>query len=235
MPLRIASVCLLAITIVLPIASLAAPPGAPTETPLPDVGTAPPPTTVTYGLCSGPTNADAFPSSPVLVLAGPCQNSQQYTATSPGPSTGGSCGGFTVAFGPMGDLKPYLNHSIILRAEWGDTALTAANCAKAKVAAIGWGARCTDRGLGCTTAEWQKIGGPKQKAGTWNATSNTCDTLIQFNSSDKKFKTLNIDIIATLPEGGQTVRKHAKGFIHVSHPNGKCLSPSVKPARKETS
>ena len=58
---------------------------------------------------------------------------------------------------------------------------------------------------------------------------------MQFNSSDKKFKTLNIDIIATLPEGGQTVRKRAKGFIYVSHPNGKCLSPSVKPARKETS
>ena len=223
MPLRIVSACLLAITIVLPIASLAGPPGAPTETPLPDVGTQPQPPAVTYGLCSGPTNADAFPSSPVLVLAGPCQNSQQYTATSPGPSTGGSCGGFTVAFGPMGDLKPSLNHSIILRADWGDTALTAANCAKAKVAAIGWGARCTNRT--CTTAEWEKIGGPKQKTGTWNATNNTCSTLVQFNSSDKKFKTLNIDIIATLPEGGQTVRKGAKGFIHVSHPNGKCLSP----------
>ncbi len=222
MPLRIASVCLLAITIVLPIASLAAPPGAPTETPLPDVGTAPQPPKAMYGLCSGPQNADAFPSSPVAVEAGPCHNAQQYTATSPGPSTGGSCGGFTVAFGPMGDLKPSLNHSIKLRAEWGDTALTAANCTKAKVAAVGWGARCTNDA--CTTAEWEKIGGPKQKTGTWNATSNTCDTLIQFNSSDKKFKTLNIDIIATLPEGVHTVRKRAKGFISVSHPNGKCLS-----------
>ena len=117
-----------------------------------------------------------------------------------------------------------------MRAEWGDTALTAANCAKAKVAAIGWGARCTNDA--CTTAEWQKIGGPKQKTGTWNATSNTCDTLIQFNSSDKKFKTLNIDIIATLPEGVHTVRKRAKGFIYVSHPNGKCLSPQ-RQARKK--
>jgi len=232
MQLRIVSVCLLAITIVLPAASLAAAPGAPTETPLPDVGTQPPPPKATYGLCSGPQNADAFPSSPVAVVYGKCDNRQQYTATSPGPSTGGTCGGFTVAFGPMGDLKPYLNHSIILRAEWGDTALTAANCAKAKVAAVGWGARCTNDA--CTTAEWEKIGGPKQKTGTWNTTSNTCSTLVQFNSSDKKFKTLNIDSIATLPEGGKTVRKRAKGFIYVSHPNGKCFSTSVKPARKET-
>jgi len=231
MPLRIASVCLLAITIVLPIASLAAPMGSPTETPLPDVEKQPPPP-ATYGLCNAPQNADAFPSSPVRVVPGTCHNTQQYTATSPGPSTGGSCGGFTVAFGPMGDLNPNLNHSITLRAEWGDTALTAANCAKAKVAAVGWGARCTNDA--CTTAEWEKIGGPKQKTGTWNTTSNTCYTLVQFNSSDKKFKTLNVDIIATLPEGGKTVRKRAKGFIYVSHPNGKCLSTSVKPTRKET-
>jgi hypothetical protein len=56
---------------------------------------------------------------------------------------------------------------------------------------------------------------------------------VQFNSSDKKFKTLNIDIIATLPEAGQTVRKRAKGYIYVSHPNGKCLSAPAKPTRKD--
>ena len=217
--------CLVAIAIVFPVAAVAAPPGNPTESPLVDVGTAPLPA-VTYGLCSGPQNADAFPSRPVAVEYGKCHDTQQFTATSLGPSTGGSCGGFTVAFGPMGDLKPSLNHSIILRAEWGDTALTAANCTKAKVAAVGWGARCTNDA--CTTAEWQKIGGPKQKKGTWDATSNTCSTLVQFGSSDKKFKTLNIDIIATLPEGGQTVRKRAKGFIYASNPNGKCLSATTK-------
>jgi hypothetical protein len=57
---------------------------------------------------------------------------------------------------------------------------------------------------------------------------------VQFNSSDKKFKTLNVDVIATLPEGGKTARKRAKGWIYASHPNGKCFSTSVKPARKET-
>ena len=29
------------------------------------------------------------------------------------------------------------------------------------------------------------------------------------------------------------LRKRAKGFIYVSPPNGKCLSTSVQPARKE--
>ena len=228
MSLRIA--CLVAIAIVLPIASVAAPPGPPTESPVTDVGTAPQPA-ATYGLCGAPQNADAFPSNPVAVYHGKCDNTQQFTATSPGPSTGGTCGGFTVAFGPMGDLKPSLNHSIILRAEWGDTALTAANCAQAKVAAVGWGARCTNDA--CTTAEWEKIGGPKQVKGTWNTTSNKCSTQVQFNSSDKKFKTLNIDVIATLPEGGKTVRKRAKGFIYVSHPNGKCFSATTKPRETE--
>ncbi len=181
----------------------------------------------TYGLCNAPQNADAFPSSPVSVTAAQCENYQRYTATSAGPSTGGSCGGFTVAFGPKGDLKPYLDR-VTLAADWGDTPLTEAQCAKARVAAVGWGARCLDDA--CTQAAWEKIGGPRQRAGTWNSVSSVCYIGVSFNASGKKYKTLDLDVITTLDEGGgKIVRKRAKGTITASKPNGKCFGTTVQP------
>ena len=185
-----------------------------------------PPKQATYGLCSGPQNADAFPSDPVPVTPGNCDNYQRYVATSVKPSTGGSCGGFAVAFGPMGDLRPFLDQ-INLTADWGDTPLTEAQCAKAKVAAIGWGARCLDDQ--CNDAEWEQLGAPKQRAGFWNSNSKVCYISVNFVSSDKKFKTLNLDIIATVEENGKAVRKRAKGTIYASHPNGKCFKATTKP------
>ncbi len=115
----------------------------------------------------------------------------------------------------------------MLRADWGDTPLTAANCAQAKVAAVGWGARCTNDA--CTTAEWEKIGGPQRRGGYWNSNSKQCYIEVGFNST-AKYKTLNIDVIATLPEDGKMVRKRAKGWIYVSHPNGKCFKATKKAA-----
>ena len=44
------------------------------------------------------------------------------------------CGGFTVAFGPKGDLKRNRRY-LWLSANWGDTPLTQANCAGAHIAA----------------------------------------------------------------------------------------------------
>lgn len=185
----------------------------------------------TYGLCNAPQNADDFASNPVPVEYGKCDNWQKFTATSVKPSTGSyTCGGFTVAFGPKGDLKPYLDR-VTLRADWGDTPLTAANCSKARVAAVAWGARCTNDS--CTEATWEKIGnGPKQRAGFWNTTSQVCYSELVFNSSGKKFKTLNVDVIAKVLEDGKWVRKRAKGTIYASHPNGKCPSATYKPQEK---
>jgi hypothetical protein len=51
---------------------------------------------------------------------------------------------------------------------------------------------------------------------------------VSFSSTDKKFKTLNLDIITRLEEGGQIVRKRAKGTITARLPNGKCLSPTTQ-------
>lgn len=102
---RIAFFCLLISAIGLHIPALAGRgKWAASERPLDDVvKQGPLKASSTYGMCSGPQNADAFPSSPVPVEAGQCDNSQTFSATSDGPSTGDGCGGFTVAFGPKGD------------------------------------------------------------------------------------------------------------------------------------
>ena len=195
--------------------------------------------TSTYGMCSGPQNADAFAQSPVPVVEGKCDDSQTFSATSLGPSNGNGCGGFSVAFGPIGNLRPHLDH-VVLRAEWGDVPLTAANCASARIATVGWGARCTGRvdkttplATACTSTKWEKIGGPTQGKGVWSTTNQVCSISVQLSSVDKQYKTLTMDIIATVVENGQTVRKRAKGTIWVRKPNGQCLSAPVKPKRKE--
>jgi len=61
------------------------------------------PQSATYGLCSGPQNAEDFPSSPVQVVETTCDYTQEFHSTSPTASYGSTCGGFTVAFGPKGD------------------------------------------------------------------------------------------------------------------------------------
>jgi hypothetical protein len=227
--IRVIAVCVIAAAYALHLPAFAEPVKgslSATERPLGDLAKQPPVKAASYGLCNAPQNADAFPSSPVPVEPSKCHNSQKFSATSSTPSTGGSCGGFTVAFGPMGDLKPYLD-GVTLAADWGDVALTAANCASARLAAVGWGARCTDDA--CTSAQWEKIGGPQQRKGTWNATNQKCYMPLTFASADKKYKTLNLDIIATVVENGQTVRKRAKGTITVRRGNGKCFSADKSP------
>jgi hypothetical protein len=54
---------------------------------------------------------------------------------------------------------------------------------------------------------------------------------VQFNSSDKKFKTLNVDVIATLPEGGQTVRK--REGIDLRKPSERQVFQHFRQARKK--
>ena len=75
----------------------------------------------------------------------------------------------------------------------------------------------------------QKIGGPQRRKGTWNATSQVCYVPVTFASGDKKYKALNLDIIASMVENGQTVRKRAKGTIMVRRGNGQCFSIDKSP------
>lgn len=177
--------------------------------------------TVTYGLCSLPQNADALPTQPVPVQEDSCYDYQAYEANSATPSTGGSCGGFTVAFGAMGDLKTNWKR-YRLNATWGDTQLTQAQCTQARLAAVAWGARCENEA--CSSATWEKIGTPASKAGAWSANQNRCFLELQFSNGTQRYKTLNIDIIASLQTGSQTVRKRAHGAIRAEKGNGKCAS-----------
>jgi hypothetical protein len=179
-----------------------------------------------FGLCDAPQNADDLPTQPVPQQEDACNFYQRFEATSVGPSHGGSCGGYTVAFGPMGDLK--LNWKRYrLNATWGDTPLTQAQCSKARLSAVAWGARCLNDA--CTSTQWEKLGGPASKQGTWGANQSRCYLEHQFGNGEHHYKTLNIDIIASLQEGSQTVRKRAHAVIRAERGNGKCASTTQGP------
>ena len=193
------------------------------ENPVP-TGTAP--HVATYGLCSGPQNADSFPSNPVPWVETQCEFTQQYHATSPNANYGGSCGGYTVAFGPQGDLKRKRKY-LWLVGKWGDAPLTQANCASARVAIAAWGYRCTN--AACTTGGWERIGSAKSNKGFWNTTSQVCYLSAQANTGSIDYLTVNIDVIATQGSGSSAVRKRAAASIFNKHPNGKCPSATYSP------
>ena len=197
--------------------------GAGTEQPHAQPGGAPP-AAATYGLCAAPQNADAFPSQPVPVQKRPCEDYQRFESTSPGPSTGGTCGGYTVAFGPMGDLKRYWAR-YNLRAYWADTTPTAATCGSSYLAATAWGWRCDN--ADCSAGAWELIHAPYRRQGSWNVNSNTCYTDVSFTTSGKVYKTLNIDIIGTQGTAANAPRKRVRGVIDVSRGNGTCASAST--------
>jgi hypothetical protein len=187
-------------------------------------------TEVLFGMCSLQPSWDVAATKPVPVTEGPCEDYQRYTSA--GPSASYSCGGYTVLFGSAGNLKPYLDR-IHLLAEWGDDTLTQSQCAKAKLTAVGWGVRCLDNACARKGATaWEKIGGPTQRSGSWNASSNTCYLEVSFWSTGKKFTALLIDTLATLEEGGEPVPKNAKGTITASRYNGTCVSlPETLPMK----
>ena len=99
------------------------------------------------------------------------------------------------------------------------------------MAAVAWGERCTDEA--CTAAQWEKICGPSQRKGFWNTTSQVCYIGLSFSSAGKKYKTLNLDVIATAVENGETVRKRAKGTITARRGNGQCVGATATPAKKQ--
>lgn len=180
----------------------------------------------TFGLCEQPQNADALPTQPVPEQEDTCSRFQRYEASSPGPSDGGSCGGFVVAFGPLGDLKTNWK-KYTLNATWGDLQLTQAQCTQARLSAVAWGERCTN--ADCTSFAWEKIGVPLSKKGTWGANGNRCYLEHQFINIQNHYRTLKIDVIASLQEGSQTVRKRAHGAIRAERGNGKCFSATQQP------
>ena len=190
-------------------------------------GAGPAPHVATYGLCSGPGNAEAFPSSPVADEKSQCFNTQKFQATSPNANYGGgTCGGYTVAFGPQGDFKRKRKY-LWLVGKWGDAPLTQANCASARVAIAAWGYRCANPA--CTAGAWERIESAKSKKGVWNTTSKTCGLSAQANTTLVDYSTVNIDVIATQGSGSTAVRKRAAAYIYNEQPNGQCPSATYSP------
>lgn len=173
---------------------------------------------IDYGFCSGPQNAHTYAPSPVPILVGKCVLSQSFSATSDGPSVGHNCGGFSMAFGPKGNLNPKLDQ-VTMVADWGDTPLTAQNCSKARITTMAYAERClTDA---CDKTTWDRIG-PKQNGGNWNGSS--CELATTLKSTGKPYRTLNLDIIATLAVGNQLERKRAKGTITAEREVDNCIN-----------
>ena len=183
---------------------------------------------MSYGMCSARPDADTYVPSPQKILLGACNaQSQQFTMTSDNADYGRDCGGYTLAFGPLGDLKPHL-HQITMTADWGDSPLAAAQCANARVTAMAYGERClTDD---CSSTDWHVIGGgPKQRKGKWDQTSNTCKLEVRFTSQKTKHQTLTLDVIADVLVNNKYVRKRAKGTIRAELKGEEpCLSTEAK-------
>ena len=177
----------------------------------------------TYGLCSAPQNPADYASSPVPVSEDACRYYQDFKSTSPTATYGSTCGGYAVTFGPSGALDPSLTN-LNLTADWGDTALTAATCGDARIAAVGWGYRCKD--AACKTGTWEVIGGPEQRKGTWNAIGKVCYTELGWTKSGIAYHTLSVDVIATQKQGAVFVKRRASATIDVWRNNGKCLQGS---------
>jgi len=180
--------------------------------------------------CSGPQNADAFPSKPVLVVTTQCHHYQQYESTSPTTNYGSGCGGYTVAFGPKGGLKhPVHGHDI--RVNWGDTAPTAATCAASHIEGIAWGYRCGDRG--CRTGDWEQIGNAESGTGNWNSTSKVCYNGLVFTAKpESDYSTISVDARAYQQQGATKTPKKVKVKIYAYRHTGKCVSLPGNPSSK---
>jgi len=181
----------------------------------------------TYGLCSGPSNAEAFPSTPVPVVNEQCDYSQEFKSVSPDANYGGACGGYTTAFGVLGDLKRNWKQRRLL-ARWVAEPLTAATCSSARIAAAAWGYRCDN--ASCSSGAWERIGKPTARKGVWNAQSKTCSVNVDFSAAQKDWQTLNIDAIATLTQGGQAVRQRVGATIRATRPNAQCPTATQTPS-----
>ena len=206
-------------------ASAAPDPGVGGSSSDPPVGTTAPHVS-TYGLCSGPQNPEAFPSSPVPVVETQCEYTQKFEATAASPTAGGTCGGFTIAFGQQGDLKRKWKN-LWLTAKWGDAPPTQAQCANSHLAAAAWGYRCAN--ASCSSGAWERIGAAKKIHGTWNTTSQVCYLSIIASTGDKYYLTANLDVIATQGQGSSAVKKRAAGSIYNHTPNHKCPTATYTP------
>ena len=177
--------------------------------------------------CTGPQNAEAFPSKPVPVTETKCHLYQQYEATSPTTSYASSCGGYTVAFGPKGDLKhPADGLNVWVR--WGDTAPTAASCKTSHVEGIAWGYQCNDKA--CASGKWEQIGTAQGDAGNWNTVSKICYNEIVFNAPpDSNYSTISVDARAYQQQGAAKTPKRVKVKIYAYRHTGQCISIPAKP------
>jgi hypothetical protein len=174
--------------------------------------------------CTGPANAEAFPSSPVPVEETQCFYSQVYEAASLTASYP-SCG-FTVAFGPKGDLK-HPAHGYLLQADWPEPVTTPADCTVSHTSGQAWGYRCDNRD--CTQGAWERIDSWKTRSGYWNATSKSCYLGLSFSAASADYLTVQVEVSAYRGSGTSKEYRRANGHIYVYRNTGHCQVATKTP------
>lgn len=179
----------------------------------------------TDGECTGPGNAWAFPSQPVPVQEDLCHYYQVYQAIS--PTTSYPDCGYTVAFGPQGDLK-HPGDGYWLQADWGEVVTTPADCENSHTSGQAWGYRC--EGFHCADlGQWERIGDWKTRSGYWNSVSNACYLGLSFSAAGINYNTVQVQVNAYRGSGANKVAKRAKGHIYVFRHTGHCLTATPAP------
>ena len=179
--------------------------------------------------CTGPANASAFPSASVPVQETQCFYYQVYEAVSPTASYP-TCG-FTVAFGPKGDLK-HPADGYLLQADWGEPVTTQADCEKSHTSGQAWGYRCENPD--CTQGEWERIDSSKSRSGSWNSTSKTCYLGLSFSTAGADYSTVQAQASAYRGSGTSKEYRRAKGHIYVFRNTGRCYTATATPAPPPT-
>lgn len=174
--------------------------------------------------CTGPGNAWAYPNTGVPVEKVQCQYYQIYQAIS--PTTDYPSCGYTVAFGPQGQLM-HPADGYLLQAEWGEVVASQAECEDSHTSGQAWGYRCDN--AHCTAGEWENFGALKSRSGYWNPVSNTCYLSLGFNASGVDYNTVQVQVNAYSGSGSSKVRRRAKGYIYVFRHSGGCLTATPVP------
>ena len=193
-----------------------------------------PPSPTSYGLCNGPQNATNWPGAPG---AGRVRRVRRLpTLSSDVPAAEqrpfGLCGGYSVAFGPMGEAEAHVEELYVLRADWGTTAHGVdLRDRPHRRRRLGATAARTPPG---TVGDWERIGrGEIEERQLEPRTSKICYIELAIVRADRIYNTLYVAFIVMQGSGASAWwgQKRAKGTIVASKGNGQCVSASPAPAR----
>jgi len=173
-------------------------------------------------LCETARGADIIPHKRMPLENGICHWIQEFKHTTSNANYARECGGFVTTFGAGHGLERPAQ-AIILSADWGEAKPTdKAACESAYTAATAWGNSCNTPP--CTTADWEMIGAPQVRSGTWSENAGVCHLGISFGAANHNFVVVNIDAQAyVMTPQGPVYKRVASRIYNRVKGNGKCF------------